>query len=119
MTPDEQYRQNFASIDWSQPIVTHKPARHRGPRGDVPAPRLIRDDIGGIKSMQDGKIYDSRSALYRSYKEGGTRIIEAGEGPAEPVADKITKAEVAEAVQKVKQGYKPAPAEAIEGVDDD
>src|SRR6185369_2992983 len=108
MTPDEMYRINFAAIDWSQPIVTHKLPRHRGPRGDVPAPRLIRDDIGGVKSMQDGKIYDSRSAYYRSLKEGGTRIVEAGEGPAEPVLDKVTKADVAEAVQMVKQGYKPA-----------
>jgi hypothetical protein len=43
----------------------------------VPAPFVISDEIiGGIESMVDGKIYDSKSALRRSYKEQG--YIEKG-----------------------------------------
>jgi hypothetical protein len=44
----------------------------------VPAPFVIRDEIiGGIESMVDGKIYDSKSRLRRSYKENG--VIEKGD----------------------------------------
>lgn len=43
----------------------------------VNAPFVIRDEIiGGIESMVDGKVYDSKSALRRSYKQHG--VIEKG-----------------------------------------
>lgn len=109
MNADQAYRDNFKLIDWSTPIVTVKPERSRGARSDLPCPMLVRDDIGAVKSMQDGKFYDSRSALYRSYKDQGVRIMEAGEEPSRPQRPPVTKAEIAEAVQKVKQGYKPDP----------
>lgn len=44
---------------------------------DVNAPAILRDEIiGGIESMVDGKIYDSKSALRKSYKMHG--VIEKG-----------------------------------------
>lgn len=44
---------------------------------DVNAPVVIRDEIiGGIESMVDGRVYDSKSALRRSYKQHG--VIEKG-----------------------------------------
>lgn len=43
----------------------------------VNAPFVIRDEIiGGIESMVDGRVYDSKSALRRSYKAHG--VIEKG-----------------------------------------
>lgn len=105
---DQAYRDNYKLIDWSVPIATVKPERHRGARSELACPMLLRDDIGAVKSMQDGKYYDSRSALYRSYKEQGVRIMEAGEEPSKPERPGFSKSEVAEALQKVKQGYKPA-----------
>jgi hypothetical protein len=77
-------------------------------RSGFPAPQVVRDALDGVRSMQDGKIYDSKSALYRSYREAGVRIVEKGE-PAEacnPLSD-MRKADVLEAVGKVKAGYKP------------
>ena len=109
MTPDEAYRKNFAAIDWSVPIPEHHRERPRGPRGDVSAPMLIRDSLPDLKGMHDGRIYDSRSGLYKAYKEAGVRVVEPGEGPAQPIASKISKVEVAEAYGRVKEGYKPAP----------
>lgn len=44
---------------------------------EVNAPYVIRDEIvGGIESWVDGKIYDSKSRLRKSYKENG--VIEKG-----------------------------------------
>ena len=78
-------------------------------RSGFPAPQLIRDALDGVRSMQDGKVYDSKSALYRSYRESGVRIVEPGEGdaPMNPASD-MRKADVAEAVGKVKAGYRPS-----------
>ena len=77
--------------------------------GAYPAPQIVRDALDGVRSMQDGKVYDSKSALYRSYREGGVRIVESGEGdaPMNPASD-MRKADVAEAVGKVKAGYRPS-----------
>jgi hypothetical protein len=118
MTPDELYRENFKNIDWSVTIQTYRAPRPRGQRSDFGCPMLIRDDIGAVMSQLDGKYYDSRSGLYQSYKQGGARIIEAGEKPVEPELDRVTKADVHQALDMVKQGYKPAPAEKIAGLDD-
>ena len=76
--------------------------------GAYPAPQIVRDALDGVRSMHDGKTYDSRSALYRSYREGGVRIVEKGE-PVEalnPTSD-MSKAHVQAALGKVKAGYTP------------
>lgn len=88
-------------------------ARHRRARADLPTPYVTRDSIDAVTSQLDGRTYESRSQLYRSYKAGGVRIVEDGERPVDYSAEppKITKAEIGEALQKVKQGYKPEPLE--------
>jgi hypothetical protein len=89
--------------------------RSREQRSDLATPNIIRDAISGgaVQSQADGKEYESRSALYRAYKDQGVRIVEPGEKPVDYAAErpKITKDEIGEALQKVKQGYKPAPLE--------
>lgn len=37
----------------------------------VPSLTVMSDSIDPVKSMADGKIYDSKSALYRTYQPGG------------------------------------------------
>lgn len=85
----------------------------RGPRGELPAPNIIRDQMPAVQSQADGRDYDSRSALYRSYKDHGVRIVEPGEEPVDYTQErpKVTKDEIGAALHKVKQGYKPAPLE--------
>ena len=77
--------------------------------GAYPAPQIVRDALDGVRSMQDGKVYDSKSALYRSYRDGGVRIVEPGE-PVEALnpASDMGKADVREALGKVRAGYKPS-----------
>ena len=79
-------------------------------RSKLSAPAIIRDCLEPMFSHADGKTYDSKSAYYRALKETGTRIVETGEKP-EYEASKLTKADVAEAYRKVRDGYKPAPLE--------
>ncbi len=40
-------------------------------RSDFPTPRIMSDHIDPVKSMADGKTYDSKSALYRTYRADG------------------------------------------------
>lgn len=55
--------------------------RPLGIRSDLPCPMLIKDGMDPVKSMADGKIYDSKSALRAGYKAGG--FVEMGnERPA-------------------------------------
>jgi len=82
-------------------------SRAEAPRGAFPTPRVVRDQIAPVQSQHDGKTYESRSALYRSYKAGGVRIVEAGEKPAEHRGEPITRDEVQRALAKVRAGYKP------------
>jgi hypothetical protein len=82
-------------------------------RSHLPSPMLNMDSIGDLRSMADGKIYSSKSALRRGYKAAG--VVEMGSdaprsAPA-PKRERITKDDIGRAIQKVKQGYKPAPLE--------
>ena len=47
-------------------------------RSDLPAPAFILDGlpggIHGMRSMADGKLYDSKAAYYASLREGGYEI---------------------------------------------
>lgn len=40
-------------------------------RADLPTPMIMSDSIDPIKSMADGRTYDSKSALYRTYRADG------------------------------------------------
>ena len=86
--------------------IMHVLERRGRPNFALPTPNLTRDAIAPVRSMNDGKVYESRSQLYESYRRGGVRILEAGEGPRER-EERITTREVGEAIAKVRQGYKP------------
>lgn len=82
-------------------------------RSAFPCPHVIGDGLPDLKGMHDGRTYDSKSNLRRSYRERG--LVEVGnDAPLAPIDNRqrITKAEIGAALQKVKQGYKPAPLEA-------
>lgn len=48
-------------------------------RSDLPAPYVVTDNlpggIHGMRSMSDGKMYDSKSAYYASLKRSGHEIV--------------------------------------------
>jgi hypothetical protein len=45
-------------------------------RSSLPAPHLMRDEMPPTQSMLDGKLYDSKSRLRRTYKAAG--VVEVG-----------------------------------------
>jgi hypothetical protein len=47
-------------------------------QGQVCAPQIVSDGLAfhGVRSMKDGKLYDSKSALRRHYRESG--VVEVG-----------------------------------------
>lgn len=91
------------------PLDTRPPT---GPESDFPAPMLIRDDMPALRSMGDGRFYDSKSALRASYRAQGLREV-GNDVPLTPQDNRkpITKAEIGAAYQKVREGYRPAPLE--------
>ena len=69
---DAAYKANYLKIDWRPLPPVDKPIRQRGARSGFPCPMVIRDSMDGdLQSMADGKWYDSKSALRRSYTADG------------------------------------------------
>lgn len=62
-------RQVFRKVDDRQPA-----------RSNLPMPMLTRDQMDPVQSQLDGKLYDSKSALRRTYKQAG--VVEVGNDPA-------------------------------------
>lgn len=81
-------------------------------RSHLSAPMIIKDNADPFLSHADGKVYTSKSAYYRTLKERDLRIVEETLGPPQNYqGDPITKEEIGEAYQQVRDGYKPAPLE--------
>ncbi len=81
-------------------------------RSGLPCPNIIRDGLPQpLQHMANGNFYDSKRAMEKANKEAGCECI-GNEVPTLPdtsAPPSITKAEVAEAYAKVRDGYKPAP----------
>lgn len=54
--------------------------KHEPKRSDLPCPYIASDVMDPVQSMLDGKIYDSKARLRRTYKDAG--MIEVGNDPA-------------------------------------
>lgn len=119
---DAAYKANYLKIDWRPLPPVDKPIRHRGARADFPCPMVIRDNIDGLQSMADGRVYDSKSALRRSYTAdgnpqgrdyqeiGGTEIEPAGRAS---VDKKALRDAVDKAMHDVETGQIPDSIKAI------
>lgn len=68
----DAYKRGYDQIDWSKPIA-HEPKRAsiRPARGAFPIPMVVSDRIEPVQSMADGKWYDSKQALHRTYRADG------------------------------------------------
>lgn len=103
-------------VSWPE-IAAARRARAQALRSDLPAPTVIRDALDGVVNPCDGKRYDSKRAYERTVKDAGCVIVgneaEKMAAAATPHWGKsdVKADEVAEAMQKVEAGYKPAPLE--------
>lgn len=119
---DAAYKANYLKIDWRPLPPVDKPIRQRGARSGLPCPMVIRDSMDDIQSMADGKWYDSKSALRRSYTAdgnpqgrdyqeiGGTEIEPAGRAS---VDKKALRDAVDKAMHDVETGQIPDSIKAI------
>ena len=120
---DAAYKANYLKIDWRPLPPVDKPIRQRGARSGLPCPMVIRDSMDDIQSMADGRIYDSKSALRKSYTAdgnpqgrdyqeiGGTEIEPAGRAS---VDKKALRDAVDKAMHDVETGQIPDSLKAIE-----
>lgn len=65
-------------------VPAHEYYARKAPQAvsDLPRPMVISDHMDTVKSMVDGQMYDSKSALRRTYREGG--YIEVGNEELKP-----------------------------------
>lgn len=109
------YRENFKQIEWRPlPPIARKP-RSDPKRSHLPAPLLAIDTMEPVQSQATGKVYDSKSALRREYRELG--MIEVGNDPARlrpPERKKPDRRKINETLQKaesrVKRGERSDPS---------
>lgn len=99
-------------VPWPQ-VAAARRERTEAARSGLPAPMIIRDHLDGVQNPCDGKTYDSKSAYYRAVRDAGCEIVgnEAEKIAANTTASAppaVTRAEVAEAIRKVADGYKPS-----------
>ena len=99
--------------DWPRECHGHFVRYDQGRSETHKFPMFIPDHMNAVQSMLDGKMYESKSELRKTYKAAG--VIEVGNDAkvtsSPPKKPKITRDEIEQAVAKVKQGYKPAPLE--------
>lgn len=88
-----------------------EPVFARGPRGLVPCPSYISDKLWDIQGQHDGKYYDSKSSLRRSYRENG--YVELGNDAPVDTGSRAPDAsgDIVQAYKMVRDGYKPPPLE--------
>ena len=95
------------------------PVHPRGERAHhLPTPMLVRDHIDAVKSMADGKVYESKSAMRRAYRDLGFEEL-GNDAPmshgTEPDPD--PQDTVIEAYKRVRDGYRPPKAEVVPELD--
>lgn len=96
---------------WPRACASHFAVRSDG--GDLPRPTVISDTMPAMRCMADGKMYESKSRMAAEHKARG--YIEVGNeidatlklAAQKPERSKVTRAEIAQAVAKVKAGYRP------------
>ena len=60
--------------------IVHAPAAARHARSSLSTPMLASDQMPAVRSMLDGRLYDSKSALRASYRAAG--VTEVGNDPS-------------------------------------
>ena len=83
-------------------------------RSDLAAPNFIKDEMPALRSQVTGKVYDSKSGLRKEYKAHG--VVEVGNDKQAATASKrpkISKHDIGEAIDKVRQGYRPNADSAV------
>ena len=82
------------------------------PRSDHPAPYIVSDNlpggIHGMRSMADGKMYDSKSAYYRDLKSRGYEIVANDSAYTPEGLDKFAERERGPTDDEVRQSVKDA-----------
>lgn len=74
-----------------------------GKRSDLAAPQIIKDCIEPIRSMADGRMYDSRSKYLRSVRAAGCDVVGNDTLPAfQPEEPKGVEEDVKRAIEEVR-----------------
>ena len=83
-------------------------------RSDLAAPMIIRDSMDAVKSMLDGKMYDSKRSLRRTYRDAGVTEVGDDKSYTDPAQmRRQATSEVKRQKQKQKQKIEAAVGTAL------
>lgn len=68
------YAENYRQIEWL-PIPVYEPALIRKARSHLPGPMIITDTMEPVRSMLDGRMYDSKARLRATYRSAGVTEV--------------------------------------------
>jgi hypothetical protein len=96
---------------WPQACASHFAVRSDG--GTMKRPMVISDTMDAVRSMADGKMYESKSRMSAEQKARG--YIEVGndtsalmkQAAQKPERPRIKKDDIRQAIAKVRNGYRP------------
>lgn len=84
------------------------PDNHRRPEEVVCLPAMYADGMNDLWHPHDGRVYDSKYDFRKVTKASGGMEMGNDEQKDTRVNDRVTEADVGEAIQKVNQGYRPS-----------
>jgi hypothetical protein len=105
---------DWHDLDQAWPLECSRHFRLHDGRSALGFPMVISDQMPEMQCMADGKYYDSKAQMRATHKAHG--LMEVGNdidatvklASQKPERPKITKDEIAQAINKVKNGYRPA-----------
>lgn len=80
-------------------------------RSELAAPMLIRDCMDETRSMLDGKVYDSKSSLRRTYKQAG--VVEIG-NDSSYTDPEVVRPRAVKAIKEQKAKHRKAVSRTVE-----
>lgn len=97
----------FHALDQPWPAACADHFASREAASDLAAPMLVRDGMDAVRSMADGKIYDSKSAYYGSVRRAGCEIVGddiAGFGPRPEYRPQGVGQDIKRSIEMLKSG---------------
>lgn len=93
-------------------VERHQKVRPPVARSALPSPMIISDQLDGVLSHADGRVYDSKSAYYAAVRAAGCEIVgnERMPEPQERYSPAGLKQDIATAIDQLEAGYHPPMA---------
>lgn len=115
----------WITMEDGRSVFRKVPEQARAVRSSFPCPIIRKDTIEPVQSMADGKVYDSLSALRRTYRADGNpqgeEYTEIGDAPMRGPKEmpRMSKQEIADLLDKSEAMIASGQAPAVQSIHDE